>query len=99
MINAWGGWELFQELLQVLLQISKKHDCSIANVATSFILEKPGVAGVIIGDRLGISEHRDDNSKVFTLQLDSEAKLMIKSVTKKSKDLFEAIGDCGSEYR
>ena len=98
MINAWGGWELFQELLQVLLQISKKHDCSIANVATSFILEKPAVAGVIIGDRLGISEHRDDNSKAFAVQLDSEDKLMIKSVTEKSKDLFESIGDCGSEY-
>ncbi len=98
MINAWGGWGLFQELLQVLLQISKKHDCSIANVATSFILEKPAVAGVIIGDRLGISEHRDDNSKAFAVQLDSEDKLMIKSVTEKSKDLFESIGDCGSEY-
>jgi len=99
MINAWGGWELFQELLQVLLQISKKHNCSIANVATSFILEKPAVAGVIIGARLGISEHRDDNSKAFAVQLDSEDKLMIKSVTEKSKDLFESIGDCGSEYR
>ncbi len=98
MINAWGGWGLFQELLQVLLQISKKHNCSIANVATSFILEKPAVAGVIIGDRLGISEHRDDNSKAFAVQLDSEDKLMIKSVTEKSKDLFESIGDCGSEY-
>ena len=91
MINAWGGWELFQELLQILLQISKKHGCSVANVATSFILEKPTVAGVIIGARLGISEHRDDNSRVFGLHLDSEDKLMIKSVTEKSKDLFEIV--------
>jgi len=30
--------------------------------------------------------------------LDSEDKLMIKSVTEKSKDLFEIVGDCGSEY-
>jgi aryl-alcohol dehydrogenase-like predicted oxidoreductase len=99
MINAWGGWELFQELLQILLQISKKHDCSIANVATSFILEKPTVAGVIIGVRLGISEHRDDNSKVFDVKLDSEDYSMIHSVTQKSKDLFDVIGDCGDEYR
>ena len=98
MINAWGGWELFQELLKVLLQISQKHGCSIANVATSFILEKPKVAGVIIGARLGISEHRDDNSKVFGLRLDSEDELLIKSVTQKSNNLFETIGDCGSEY-
>ncbi len=99
MINAWGGWELFQELLQILLQISKKHECSIANIATSFILEKPTVAGVIIGARLGISEHKDDNSRVIGLHLDPEDTLMIKSVTEKSKDLFEMVGDCGSEYR
>jgi aryl-alcohol dehydrogenase-like predicted oxidoreductase len=99
MIVRWGGWDLFQELLQTLLKISKKHDCSIANVATSFILQKPAVAGVIIGARLGISEHRQDNSRVFDVRLDSEDNSMINSVTQKSKDLFEIIGDCGDEYR
>ncbi len=99
MIDAWGGWDLFQELLHVLSQISKKHNCSIANIATSFVLAKPTVAGVIIGTRLGISEHRDDNSKVFQINLDSEDNSLINSVTKKSKDLLESIGDCGSEYR
>ena len=99
MINAWGGWELFKELLKVLSQISQKHSCSISNVATAFILEKPQVAGVIIGARLGISEHRQDNSRVFDVKLDSEDQLMIQSVTEKSKDLFDTIGDCGSEYR
>ncbi|MDH3677244.1 MAG: aldo/keto reductase [Nitrosopumilus sp.] len=99
MIQAWGGWELFQELLHTLLEISKKHNCSIANVATSFILEKPRVAGVIIGARLGLSEHRTDNLRVFEFDLDSEDKTMIKSVTQKSNDLFNVIGDCGDEYR
>ncbi len=99
MINAWGGWELFQELLQILSQISKKHGCSISNVATSFILEKPAVAAVIIGARLGITEHRNDNSRTFGIRLDSEDTLMIQSVTNKAKDLFETIGDCGAEYR
>jgi aryl-alcohol dehydrogenase-like predicted oxidoreductase len=99
MIIRWGGWDLFQELLQTLLEISKKHDCSIANVASSFILQKPAVAGVIIGARLGISEHRHDNSRVFDIKLDSEDDSMINSITQKSKDLFEIIGDCGDEYR
>jgi aryl-alcohol dehydrogenase-like predicted oxidoreductase len=99
MINAWGGWELFQELLQILHQISEKHSCTIANVSASFILEKPTVAGVIIGARLGISEHREDNSKAFGLHLDVEDILLINSVTQKSNDLFERIGDCGDEYR
>ena len=99
MIDAWGGWKLFQELLHVLSQIAKKHDSSIANVSAKFILDKPAVAGVIIGARLGISEHRQDNAKVFDLQLDSQDHVMINSVTGKSNDLFDIIGDCGDEYR
>ncbi|MBI4131782.1 MAG: aldo/keto reductase [Nitrosarchaeum sp.] len=99
MIDAWGGWKLFQELLHVLSQIAKKHDSSIANVSAKFILDKPAVAGVIVGARLGISEHRQDNAKVFDLQLDSQDHAMISSVTGKSNDLFDIIGDCGDEYR
>jgi aryl-alcohol dehydrogenase-like predicted oxidoreductase len=99
MIDVWGGWELFQELLHTLFNIAKKHNSSIANVATKYILDKPMVAGVIIGTRLGISEHRKDNSNVFELSLDSEDLKKINAVTKKSKNLIEIIGDCGAEYR
>lgn len=99
MIDAWGGWNLFQELLVVLGGISKKHHVSIANVATKYILDKPAVAGVIIGTRLGVAEHRLDNMQVFELQLDKEDNDAIKSVTSRSNNLFERIGDCGDEYR
>lgn len=99
MIDIWGGWQLFQELLKVLNQIAIKHKSSISNVATRFVLDKPVVAGVIIGARLGISEHRNDNTKVFELELDKEDKEKIKEITSKSNDLFEIIGDCGDEYR
>jgi len=99
MIDAWGGWNLFQELLVILDNIAKKHSTSVANVATRFILDRPAVAGVIIGVRLGISEHRDDNTKVFGLNLDNEDNTKIKSVVSKANNLFDRIGDCGSEYR
>ena len=99
MIDIWGGWQLFQELLEVLSIISKKHNCSIANIATRFILDKPQVAGVIIGARLGITDHRKDNSKVFDLKLDQNDLSLISTITSKSNDLFNAIGDCGDEYR
>ena len=98
-IDAWGGWNLFQELLHALNEIAIKHGSSIANVATRYILDKPAVAGVIIGARLGISENRSDNLKVFSLRLDKEDYGKIKNVTSKSKDLFTVIGDCGDEYR
>ena len=99
MINIWGGWQLFQELLEVLNTIGKKHNCSIANIATRFILDKPQVAGVIIGARLGISDHIEDNSKVFNLKLDQDDISLISTITSKSNDLFDTIGDCGDEYR
>jgi len=99
MIDAWGGWQLFQELLSVINSIAEKHNCSIANIATRFVLDKPQVAGVIIGARLGIAEHREDNAKVFDVKLDSQDISLIDSITAKSNDLFDVIGDCGGEYR
>ena len=99
MIEAWGGWSLFQELLSVLDGIAKKHGCSIANVATRYILDKPQVAGVIIGARLGIAQHREDNLQVFDVKLDSDDLSGIHGVTARANDLFEVIGDCGDEYR
>ena len=99
MIDLWGGWPLFQELLRVLDKIAKKHDSTITNVAAKYILDKPSVAGIIIGARLGISDHRTNNERIFDLDLDGVDLLWIKSVTAKSNNLFEVIGDCGDEYR
>ena len=99
MIDAWGGWQLFQELLETLDLIAKKHNVQIANVATRFVLDKPQVAGVIIGARLGLSDHILQNLKTFELKLDADDYDKINSVTDKSNDLFSSIGDCGGEYR
>jgi aryl-alcohol dehydrogenase-like predicted oxidoreductase len=44
MIDAWGGWGLFQDLLSTLKQIAEKHGESIANVAVRYILDRPAVA-------------------------------------------------------
>ena len=99
MVNAWGGWSLFQELLRTLDEIARKHSVSIANVATRYILDRPQVAGVIIGVRLSIAEHIADNLRVFDMKLDGDDYSKIKAVICKSHDLFELIGDCGGEYR
>lgn len=99
MIDTWGGWNLFQNLLLTLSEIAKKHNVSIANVATNYILAKPKVAGVIIGVRLGIVDHMDENANVFAFDLDNSDRDSIDAVCEKSNDLFEFIGDCGDEYR
>ncbi|HEV3113369.1 MAG TPA: aldo/keto reductase [Candidatus Binataceae bacterium] len=99
MIDAWGGWDLFQKLLATLDETARKHGISIANVATRYILDQPAVAGVILGVRLGRSAHIEDNARAFGLHLDADDVSRIEAVLANSRDLFAAIGDCGDEYR
>ncbi|AFZ24576.1 putative oxidoreductase, aryl-alcohol dehydrogenase like protein [Cylindrospermum stagnale PCC 7417] len=99
MVDNWGGWQLFQELLSTLKKIADKHGVSISNVAVRYVLEKPSVGGVIVGARLGLSEHLEDNAKVFSFSLDAEDVNLIDAVSRQSRDLYQVIGDCGDEYR
>jgi aryl-alcohol dehydrogenase-like predicted oxidoreductase len=99
MIDAWGGWALFQELLAALKQIADKHRVSVANVGIRYILDRPSVAGVIVGARLGVAEHIADNARAFGFALDTDDHTAIETVLAKSRDLIKLIGDCGDEYR
>jgi aryl-alcohol dehydrogenase-like predicted oxidoreductase len=99
MIDAWGGWGLFQELLAELKRIARRHQVSIANVGVRYVLERPAVAGVIVGTRLGLSEHIAENERVFSFALEPADYVEIDQVLAKSRDLMAAIGDCGDEYR
>lgn len=99
MIDAWGGWSLFQELLKTLKAIAQKHDVTIPNIAVRYILEQPTVAGAMVGTRLGISQHIEENAQVFEFSLDTEDNQTLNSVFSQSRDLMQIIGDCGDEYR
>ena len=50
-IEDFGGWDLFQELLGTLHRIGQHHGVGLAAVASCYMLQKPGVAAVIIGAR------------------------------------------------
>jgi aryl-alcohol dehydrogenase-like predicted oxidoreductase len=99
MIDAWGGWTLFQELLVALKRIGQRHGIGIANIGTRMILDRPAVGGVILGARLGIAEHIADNTRTFNLTLDADDGASLEPVLARSRDLLRAIGDCGDEYR
>ena len=54
MIDEFGGWEYFQQLLQALRKIADGHsqedkEVSVAMVAIQYILSQQQVGGVIIG--------------------------------------------------
>lgn len=101
MINAWGGWTLFQSLLATLSTIATKHGVSISNVAIRWVLDFPYVGAVIIGTRIGVSEHMEENRAVYGWSLDAEDKELIEDVLRKSQrdKMFVDMGDCGTEYR
>lgn len=69
-IEEFGGWPLFQELLAALSKIARRHKVSPTNVATRWVLDRPEVAAVMIGTRS--ATHLQDNMRVFDLQLDAE---------------------------
>lgn len=50
-IDEFGGWERFQQLLRGLQVIAEKHRVGISEIACAYVLTKPHVAGVIIGAR------------------------------------------------
>ncbi|MBS4073055.1 MAG: aldo/keto reductase [Algoriphagus sp.] len=95
-IDAAGGWDQFQDLLQTLGRIAKKHQVGIANIASHYIMTRPAVAGVIIGARLGKSEHIADNERLFSFQLDESDETQLRQVL---HTLSKIPGDCGDEYR
>jgi len=99
MVDTWGGWSLFQELLSALKDIADKHAVSVPNIAVRYILDQPVVAGAIVGARLGKSEHLADNARVFDFTLDADDIAQIEAVLQESRDLYQLIGDCGDEYR
>lgn len=92
---------MFQELLSILSRIGSRYGVSITSVAVRWVLEHDYVGAVIVGARMGTSEHVEDNLKVFSFRLDSDDMAQIQAVLNKCKarDVFEAMGDCGAEYR
>ncbi|OSC98322.1 Aldo/keto reductase [Trametes coccinea BRFM310] len=101
-LKAWGTWDLFQTLLRTLRDIADRHDgATIANVAVRWVLEHPFVGAVIIGARLGLSDHSDENKRVFNFALTDRDKAGIEALLGQSRSaaMIMTIGDCGAEYR
>ena len=50
-IEEFGGWSLFQQLLKVLASIAKNHNTDIGTIASAWTLRQPAVKAVIVGAR------------------------------------------------
>ncbi len=96
-IDAAGGWERFQLLLHVIHAVAKRNNVSLSNVASRYILDQPAVAGVIIGARLGKSEHIQENLRLSSFSLSERDREEIHHAL--HTHLMPIPGDCGDEYR
>jgi aryl-alcohol dehydrogenase-like predicted oxidoreductase/enamine deaminase RidA (YjgF/YER057c/UK114 family) len=95
-VREAGGWAAFQDLLKVVSAVAQRRSVSMANVACRYVLEQEAVGGVIVGARLGQSEHIADNLRLFGFRLEP-AEL---AELDRAADRLRAIpGDCGDEYR
>lgn len=89
-IDEFGGYDLFQELLAILRRIADKHSVGIAEIACRFMLEKSTVAGIIIGAR-----NRNHLAKLQQLNSFSLDEADVKAIT----DIqAEATGPYGPVY-
>lgn len=71
-IDVRGWRDFYQEILKTLNKIAQNHWVSIATIASNFILHQSWVGWVIIGARLGESEHIEENKKIISLQLSEQ---------------------------
>lgn len=88
-VDEFGGWDLFQELLAALHRVGVKHDVSIAAVATRWVLQRPGAAAAIVGARH--AGHLSDTLRIFDFALDDEDMASIESVAQKAQGPLGAV--------
>ena len=81
-INDFGGWELYQRLLQTLKGIAEKHHVSLSNIAIRYVLEREQVGAAIIGARH--ARYLDETLKVFSFSLDEEDNNRIMNIQNQS---------------
>ena len=77
-IDEFGGWSLFQELMQALASIAGRHGVTIGTVASRWTLDQPQVGAAIIGART--ADHLDETRRIFDLKLDTEDHAAIDAV-------------------
>lgn len=77
-IDEFGPWERFQDLLRALKAVGDRHAVSLSAVATRWVLDQPQVAAGIVGARY--ARHLPKTMEVFDLALDQADHAMIDAV-------------------
>jgi aryl-alcohol dehydrogenase-like predicted oxidoreductase len=77
-IDEFGGWRRFQDMLTVLGEVAARHGVGIGAVAIRWVLDQPGVSGVIVGAR--DARHLDQARQACVLALDDDDRAAVARV-------------------
>ncbi|WP_333780595.1 aldo/keto reductase [Hoeflea poritis] len=77
-IDEFGGWPLFQDLLHALKSVADRHGVTIGAVASRWVMDQPQVGAVIIGART--ADHLAETKTIFDLRLDDRDRAAITAV-------------------
>jgi len=69
-IDEFGGWDRFQGMLAALGEVAARHGAGIGAVALRWVLDQPGVSGVIVGARH--ARHLEQARQASMLALDED---------------------------
>jgi len=69
-IDEFGPWARFQDLLFTLKTIGDRHGVSLAAIASRFVLDQPQVAAAIVGARY--ARHLPKTLEIFSVKLDDQ---------------------------
>ncbi len=81
-VEEFGGWPLYQELLAALDAVARRHQVSPSAVAARWVLDRPGVGGIIVGARH--AGHLEENARLAGIRLTDADRAALEAVLARS---------------
>lgn len=93
-VEEFGGWDRFQDLLRQLDAIARKHRTGISTIAARWVLDKPQVAAALVGAK--DARHLPQTLEIFRVKLDASDRKALDALAASSPGVA---GDCYAAER
>ena len=104
-VEEYGGWTSYQELLAAIAAIGHKHGVTPANVAARWVLERPRVGGAILGfgGTTEGSQRIEENLRAVSFPFDAEDRERLDELCERFPgprgDIYRLERDPGGRHR
>jgi aryl-alcohol dehydrogenase-like predicted oxidoreductase len=93
-IEEFGGWQAFQQLLRTADGIARRHGSTVSAVCARWVLDRPQVALALVGAR--DASHLEETLGIFRLRLDADDRAVLDALAQSAPG---PAGDCYSAER